>query len=274
MNSSQCHVIAITNQKGGVGKTTTAMNLASQLALAGERTLVIDCDPHGNLTQGFGFPIQELPVTIGDLLVDRTIPSNRAIVRAKAGLDLIGANPGLAQAARWMVTQTNAELRLKQRIAELRRLYTRIVIDSCPGLGPLLNSVLNASDHLIIPVDTGFYGYMGVQELQSEISEIKAGTNPALSILGVVLTMADRTVITRETLDALVAQFGDLVFATTIRRCVALRESPGAGLSVTQYAPDSIGAEDYGRLAAEVESRLMEIRIRAVETAKSEVAHA
>lgn len=256
MGLRKATVIAITNQKGGVGKTTTAMNLACGLAVAGKQVLAIDSDPHGNLTQGLGLPVQDLVVTLRDLIVDRAIPTESAIIQNRNGIDVIGANPSLAQAARWMVTQTNAELRLRQRIAGLRDRYDFIIVDSCPGLGTLLNSTLNASDHLIIPVDPGFYGYMGIQELQREIEEIRAGTNPGLSILGLVMTLSERTVIARETFDALVGQFGDLVFESQIRRCVALRESPAVGQSVFTYSPRSNGAEDYSRLAIEVMERL------------------
>lgn len=267
--SQSCHVIAITNQKGGVGKTTTAMNLACALSVAGKRVLVIDCDPHGNLTQGLGLPIQSLTVSIRDLIVDRSIPTESAIIANGNGIDVIGANPQLAQAARWMVTQTNSELRLRQRIASLRIKYDFVIIDSCPGLGTLLNSTLNAADHLIIPVDPGFYGYMGIQELQREIEEIRAGTNPNLSLLGLVMTLSERTVIARETFDALVAQFGELVFATQIRRCVALRESPATGQSVFCYAPRSNGAEDYSCLAIEILGRLESGQL----SSEQEVAH-
>jgi chromosome partitioning protein len=255
-HSKKCHVIAITNQKGGVGKTTTAMNLACALAVAGHRVLAIDSDPHGNLTQGLGHHLESVTVTLKDLIVDRAASTESAILPTENGIDLIGANPQLAQAARWMVTQTNSELRLRQRIAGLRERYDFIVIDSCPGLGTLLNSTLNAADHLIIPVDPGFYGYMGIQELQSEIEEIRSGTNPDLSLLGLVLTLSERTLITRETFAALVKQFGERVFETQIRRCVALRESPALGKSVFGYAPRSAGAEDYSRLAIEMMERL------------------
>jgi len=258
MKMNLAPVIAVANQKGGVGKTTTAMNLACAVAARGLKTLAIDCDPHGNLTQGFGIPIQDLLITVRELITDRSVVTESAIVRTQCGVDLIGANPLLAQAVRWMVSQTNAELRLRQRMQSLRENYQIIVMDSCPGLGALLNSTLNAATHLIIPVDTGFYGYMGVKELQNEMEEIRLGTNPELSILGFLLTMTDRTLLTRETLDALVGQYGDLVFETQIRRCVSLREAPALGQGIFDYAPKSVGATDYLNFADEVMKRLSE----------------
>ena len=130
MALSKCSVIAITNQKGGVGKTTTAMNLACALAVAGKRVLAIDSDPHGNLTQGLGLRVQDLVVALRDLIMDRHISTQSAIIQNGNGIDVIGASPLLAQTARWMVTQTNAELRLRQRIAGLRDRYDFIVIQA------------------------------------------------------------------------------------------------------------------------------------------------
>ncbi len=185
--------------------------------------------------------------------MDRSIATESAILHNGNGIDIIGANPSLAQAARWMVTQTNAELRLRRkRLAGLRSRYDFILIDTCPGLGSLLNSSLNAADQVVIPVDPGFFGYMGIQELQREMAEIREGTNPDLNLLGLVMTLSERTVVARETFDALVGQFGDLVFESQIRRCVALRESAVFGKSILLHAPKSSGAEDYSQLTLEL----------------------
>ncbi|HAR42682.1 MAG TPA: hypothetical protein DCS07_08665 [Bdellovibrionales bacterium] len=267
------HVIAVTNQKGGVGKTTTAMNLSVALSKQGHKVLSVDMDPHGNLTQGLGLSLGMLTVSIRDLIVERSVTSASAIHKTASGVDLIGANPNLAGIARWLLNQTNTELRLKQRVQELRAGYDFIVIDTCPGLGVLLNSALNAADSLIIPVDTGFYGYMGVQELFHEIEEIRLGTNPELRVLGFVLTMTDRTLISKETLEALKNRFGSLVFETVIRRCVSLRESPAVGLSIFDYSPKSIGADDYAGLADEALARLAQTNVARIQTPIAEVSH-
>ena len=257
---SQAVVLAIANQKGGVGKTTTALNLAVGLKRLGKRVLAIDSDPHGNLTQGFGFPIQDLKTSLRDLIEDRTGSARHFVLSTSSGVDLIPANPLLAKTARWMTTQTNGELRLKQRIGELRTLYDYILIDSCPGLGTLLNSTLNASDRLLIPIDASFFGYMGVKELLNEVDEIKLGTNPALKVLGFLLTLTDRTLICQEILDVLLAKYQHLVFKTQIRRCVSLKESPGLGQDIFRYSPKSVGANDYSELTVEIESRIRDIQ--------------
>jgi len=256
MDSKKCHVIAVTNQKGGVGKTTTSMNLAHALILKGYRVAVIDLDPHGYLTQGLGIQFRDLGVCVADLIRDRKAETLVALKKTSSGLDLIGSHPGLAAVAREMVSLTNSELRLKQRVDALRCKYDIIIIDSCPGFGPLLNSALNAADFLVIPVDTGFYGFLGFKQLEGEIEEIKLGTNPSLSVLGFVLTMSDRTLVSRETMDALVGMYRADVFTTQIRRCVGLRESPALGQTVFQYAPKSIGAQDYMELCEEVIIRI------------------
>jgi len=259
MNAPQNTIIAVSSQKGGVGKTTTAVNLAHALALKGSKTLLVDCDPQGNASQALGFKIHNHGASIADLLWDKTIPTERAIYR-RPDLDVIVANPTLSRTELGMSTLINAELRLAQRLKPLKNSYDVIIIDSAPSYGRLLNSVLNAAEHLVIPVDCNYFSLMGVQELHGVIEEIREGTNASLNVLGYVMTMVDRTIIATQTSEAVKASFGSEaggLFATQIRRAVALREAPMIGKTIFEYDPKSPSAEEHRRLSVEVLDRLL-----------------
>jgi chromosome partitioning protein len=249
------HIIAVTNQKGGVGKTTTTVNLAQALALQNHRVLVVDLDPQGNATQGLGIPVDQIQLSIADLIRNRELFTEQVIYKGD-GLDLIGATPMLARVEREMVGTTNSELRLSRRLLEIRNNYEVILIDTPPTFGPLMNSALNAAEQLVLPVDSGYYAMMGIKELLSEVQEIQIGTNPNLKVLGYLLTLFDQTNIANETWDSLVSGFGELVFETKIRRNVKLKEAPAMGRTIFHHAPQSPGAEDYLKLANEVSDRL------------------
>ncbi len=252
-------VIAITNQKGGVGKTTSTLNIAQALAALGHRVLVIDLDPQGNATQGLGIKLETVRASAADLLRDKNL-SDEAGIYQGAGLDLIPATPLLAAVEREMVGLTNSEFRLAQRVKRLRATYKYVLIDNAPGFGPLMNSALNASDFVLVPVDSSFFGLAGLQKLLGELEIIREGFNPGLSLLGLFLTMFDTTRMSEEILGELVSSFGDLVFESRIRRSVKLREAPAFGRTIFQHAPGGSGAEDYLRLTQELIVRLAKAR--------------
>ncbi|MBY0371955.1 ParA family protein [bacterium] len=249
------HIISITNQKGGVGKTTTTINLSQALALQGLSVLVVDLDPQGNATQGLGVPLKSISLSVGDLIRDRSLPVSKVIYQGD-GIDLIPATPLLSRVEREMVGMTNSELRLAQRLREVQEQYSVILLDTPPTFGPLMNSALNAANRLIVPVDSGYFAMMGIKELLAETEVIQSGTNPNLSVMGYLLTLADNTKIAAETWDGLVCGFGQVVFETRIRRSVKLREAPALGRTIFHHAAESGAAQDYISLANEVVQRL------------------
>lgn len=253
MNSSKSKTFAIINQKGGVGKTTTAINLAQALALQNLKVLVIDLDPQGNATQGLGVKLETVTKSIADLIRDKSIETDEAIYQGP-GLDLIPATPLLAPVEKEMVGMTNSELRLAQRVRNLPGHYDFVFIDTPPTFGPLMNSALNAADKLIVPIDSNYFALMGIKELLTEVEEVKL-TNPNLEIFGFLLTLADQTRVTAETTEALEEAFGRKLFEAKIRRCVKLREAPALGRTIFHHAPTSAAAEDYLHLASEVVER-------------------
>jgi chromosome partitioning protein len=258
-SSSSAVVIAITNQKGGVGKTTSAINLAQAFAAVGHRVLLVDLDPQGNATQGLGLNLGTIQSSVAELIRDRSLPDSAAIYRGR-GLDLMPATPTLGALEREMPAITSSEFRLAHRLKRLQSSYDYILIDTAPGFGSLIKSALNAAEFVAVPVDSSFFGLAGIQKLLGEMELIREGYNPGLKLLGLFLTLFDSTKMSEEILEELLASFGAQVFDSKIRRSVRLREAPALGRTIFQHAPGSSGAEDYIKLSQELAARVAATR--------------
>lgn len=246
-------IIAIANQKGGVGKTTTAINLGASLAAEQKRTLIIDCDPQGNTTGGLGFPKDPSRRTIYNaIILDE--PPDRVILHTElAGLDVLPADKNLVGAAVELVSMENREYRLKAFTDAIRTGYDFILIDSPPSLDLLTINALAASDSVLIPIQCEYYAMEGVAELYDTLMRLRRAVNPALAIEGILLTMFDdRTTLSKQVAADLRSFFGTQVFSTVIPRNVRLAEAPSYGKPIILYDIHSRGAETYIQLAKEV----------------------
>jgi len=250
-------IIAICNQKGGVGKTTTAVNLAAYLAAAGRKTLIVDFDPQANATSGLGFDYQNLSLTVYQALIS-SIPLERVIQKTSIfGLDLLPSSPHLIGAEVELKDLINKESRLLQVLDPGQPLYNYIIIDLPPSLGLLTINGLVAADEVLIPIQTEFYALEGLAQLINTIDLIRRNLGKNLGILGAVLTLYDR----RNRLDRLVAKhirrhFPGYVFAAVIPRSVSLAEAPSFGQPILKYNPRSEGARAYRQLAQEFIRRI------------------
>jgi len=246
-------VIAIANQKGGVGKTTTAVNLGASLAAAEQKTLIIDCDPQGNTTSALGFPKDPARRTLYQtLILDE--PIDRVILDAQVdGLELIPSDKNLVGAAVELVSMENREYRLKAAVEGIRDRYTYILIDCPPALDLLTLNALAASDSVLIPIQCEYLALEGVSELLDTLMRLRRTINPALAVEGILLTMYDdRTTLSQQVAADLRSFFGGQVFDTVIPRNVRLAEAPSHGMPVIFYDIHSKGAESYILLAKEV----------------------
>ena len=249
--------LSITNQKGGVGKTTTAINLAAALAQKGHKTLLVDLDPQGNATLSYVEP-SEVKTSIYELLVDPKATAADAIVGTGIdNLDVLGSRISLAKAEGKLIGEFDSHFRLKDKLAPVRDFYQYIVLDTPPTLGILTVNALVASTHLLVPIQSSYYALEGTDDLLDTYEKIRARPNPELQFMGVVITLDDkRTVLARDIRKQIRSVFGDKVFRTTISKSVRLEESPAYKKSIFEFSPNSTGAMEYYSLSEEVVGRV------------------
>ena len=245
--------IAIFNQKGGVGKTTTNINLAACLAMKGKEILIVDIDPQGNTTSGVGISKKDLDMTTHEILIDDDFNAKDAVLHTQVkNLDIIPASVQLAGAEVELIKVSGRDRRLKKAIGELKEDYDYIFIDCPPSLGLLTINSLTAVDSVLIPIQCEFYALEGVSQLMSTIDIVKKNTNPDLEIEGVILSMFDgRTNLSIQVVEEVKKYFKEKVYTTVIPRNVRLAEAPSHGMPVIQYDPKSSGARAYMEFADE-----------------------
>jgi len=249
-------VTACTNQKGGVGKTTTVVNLAAYLALSGTSTLVIDLDPQGNATSGLGVDRRSVDRSVYDALINRVPLADVVVGTAVPGLDLVPAAPALAGAEVELVPLPARERRLSASLADLGDRYDRVLVDCPPSLGLLTVNALTAADGVLIPIQTEYYALEGLSQLVNTIRMVRESLNPRLEIDGVLLTMYDgRTRLSAQVAAEVRRHLNGTVYETVVPRSVRLSEAPSHGLPIALYDPSSRGGLAYGRLAVEVVTR-------------------
>ena len=248
--------IACTNQKGGVGKTTTVVNLATYLALLGDRVLVIDLDPQGNATSGFGVDRASLEGSVYDALVDGRPLAELHVETPVDRLRLVPSSIALAGVEIELAGEPGRERRLGRAIASEREAWDWVLVDCPPSLGLLTVNALTGTDAVLIPIQCEYYALEGLTQLIATINLVRDHLNPDLAISGVLLTMYDaRTNLSAEVADEVRRHLGDAVFHTIVPRSVRLSEAPSHGLPIALYRPESKGAEAYRALALELRAR-------------------
>jgi chromosome partitioning protein len=252
----EMRTIAIANQKGGCGKTTTAVNIATALALAGEKVLVIDFDPQAHATMGLGINPESVAKTIYDSFTGAKLAISTVALQTKvSGLSLVPSNILLSGLEFELAVRFGREFALKQLLSSSANSYDICVIDCSPSLSLLTLNALVASDEVIIPVQTQYYAIEGLKQLLETIDIVRHRFNPSLKILGILLTFVEkRTSLSRQVQQQMREFFGNMVFDTVIHRTVRLAEAPSAGLPILLYAPNCKGSDEYRALAAEITS--------------------
>ena len=254
------HVISVVNQKGGVGKTTTTVNLAAFLAERKKKTLVIDMDPQGNASSAFGIDKSQMKKSIYDVLVDDEPITNVIVKDLRPFLDVCPTNINLAGAEVELVSAMSRETSLQRGLNAVLEEYDYVLIDCPPSLGLLTLNALTASKWLLVPIQGEYYALEGLAQLMDTVNLVKRKLNPNLSILGVVVTMYDRrTQLAKQVIDEVQNYFQDKVFKTVIPRNIRLAEAPSFGQTIAEFDPRSRGGRAYRDLSFEVIRRMKEI---------------
>ncbi len=263
-------ILAITNQKGGVGKTTTSVNLSASLAATKRRVLLIDMDPQGNATMGAGVDKHDLDTTLTEVLLGDATVKNTIIKVDKWKFDLLPGNSSMTVAEVKLMTMIGREFKLKQALEEVSADYDFILIDCPPSLNMLTVNGLVAANGVIIPMQCEYYALEGLSALMKTIEEIKGSVNPGLEVDGLLRTMHDpRNNLANDVSEQLVEHFGDKVYNTVIPRNVRLAEAPSHGMPILHYDKASRGSVAYLALAGEILRRLESARFTAGETARA-----
>ncbi len=249
-------IYAVANQKGGVGKTTTAVNLGGYLARMGHNTLLVDMDPQGNASSGLGVDVRDLQKSVYRMLIGELSASEILVQTHVKGLSLLPSNTDLAGIEPDLLQAENREYVLKRALDQLKTRYEIVLIDCPPNLGILTLNALCAANRVLIPLQTEYYALEGLAQLLDAISRVQKNFNPSLVLDGVVLTMYDaRTTMSQQVVEDVRAHFADRVYSAVIPRNVKLSEAPSFGQFIGEYAPDSTGAGAYEALAQEVFAR-------------------